>query len=191
MGASFESEHQGGASVPARSPGRTARPARLGGGPDVPATGQAFLVGVGVALAGGLAWAAVVIATGFDIGILAWLVGAGTSLAIARTTGGPIRVRDRLFAGGFAAGGIVVGKYVIFVHAVRMSLGGWLAARGLTAGYFDTQQMNIFIHNFRHIVQPVYVLWFGLAFVAALRAQLRLPTETLPRARARDLENLA
>jgi hypothetical protein len=72
-----------------------------------------------------------------------------------------------------------------------MTLGGWLAARGLQAGYFDTQQVSIFVHNFRHVVQPVYVLWIGLAFFAAVRAQLRPSTKTLPRARARDLENLA
>jgi hypothetical protein len=194
MGSSFESEQQRdvAAHVSSIGPSVPRRVVRRGGEPDVPATGRAVLVGLGVALAGGLAWAAAVIATGFDIGILAWLIGAGTSLAIARVTGGPIRLRDRLFAGGLAAGGIVVGKYVIFVHGVRISLGTWLAARGLSAGYFDTQQVSIFVHNFRHVVQPVYVLWIGLAFFAAVRAQLRpLPAETLPRAHARDLENLA
>src|SRR3954453_12335115 len=130
MGASFESEQQRGISNPAPSFGRTGRRAvRAGGEPDVSATWRALLVGLCVALLGGLVWAGAVVATGFDIGILAWLVGAGTSLAVARVTGGPIRVRDRLFAGGLAAGGIVVGKYVIFVHAVRVSLGSWLAAR--------------------------------------------------------------
>src|SRR4051794_28495865 len=47
----------------------------------------ALLAGAGAALAGGLVWAAVVITTRYDIGFLAWFVGAATGLAVVRVAG--------------------------------------------------------------------------------------------------------
>ena len=99
----------------------------------------AFLAGAGAALIGGLVWAGVVIATQFDIGFLAWFVGAATGLAVVRVAGSPIGAAGQVLAGAFAAGGLIVGKYVIFVH------------------------------NFGSIVRPVYALWGALAFFAAVR----------------------
>src|SRR5207253_11019325 len=75
----------------------------------------ALLAGAGAALVGGLVWAGVVITTRYDIGFLAWFVGAATGLAIVRVAGGPVSSPVRVLAGVFAAGGIVAGKYVIFV----------------------------------------------------------------------------
>ena len=129
----------------------------------------ALFAGAGAALIGGLVWAGVVIATRFDIGFLAWFVGAATGLAIARVAGREIGVAGQVLAGTFAAGGILVGKYVIFVHAVKKAFGALLAAQGQSIGYLDTRQMSIFVHNFGSIVRPVYALWGALAFFAAVR----------------------
>jgi hypothetical protein len=129
----------------------------------------ALLAGAGAALVGGLVWAGVVITTKYDIGFLAWFVGAATGLAIVRVVGRPIGVAGQVLAGTFAAGGIIVGKYVIFVHAVRKAFGALLAAHGHSIGYLDTRQMSIFVHNFGSIVRPVYALWVALAFFAAVR----------------------
>jgi hypothetical protein len=129
----------------------------------------ALLAGAGVALAGGLVWAGVVIATHFDIGILAWLVGAATATVVVRVAGGPVGTAERVVSGLLAAGGIMVGKYVIFVHAVKTSLGALLASAHLSVGYLDTRQMSLFVHHFGEIVRPVYALWVGLAFLAAVR----------------------
>ena len=129
----------------------------------------ALLAGAGAALAGGLAWAGVVIVTHFDIGFLAWFVGAATGLAIVRVAGGPVGYPARVSAGLLAAGGIMAGKYVIFVYAVKKTFGAELAAHGLSVGYLDTRQMSIFLHNIGSIVQPVYFLWVALAFFAAVR----------------------
>jgi hypothetical protein len=129
----------------------------------------ALLAGAGAALIGGLVWAGVVITTQFDIGFLAWFVGAATGLAIVRVAGRPISAAGQVLAGTFAAGGIIVGKYVIFVHAVKKTFGALLAAHGQSIGYLDTRQMSIFAHNFGSIVRPVYALWGALAFVAAVR----------------------
>jgi hypothetical protein len=129
----------------------------------------ALLAGAGVALVGGLVWAGVVIATHIDFGLLAWFVGAATGIAIVRVAGGYVTPGARVAAGLLAAGGVVVGKYVIFVHAVRKQLGMLLAAQGRPVHYLDTRQMGIFIHHVGSIVRPIYILWIALAFVAALR----------------------
>jgi len=129
----------------------------------------AFLAGAGAALIGGLVWAGVVIATQFDIGFLAWFVGAATGLAVVRVAGSPIGAAGQVLAGAFAAGGLIVGKYVIFVHAMKKAFGALLAAHGQSIGYLDTRQVNIFVHNFGSIVRPVYALWGALAFFAAVR----------------------
>src|SRR5438067_4287439 len=73
----------------------------------------ALLAGAGAALLGGLVWAGVVIATHFDIGILAWLVGAATATVVVRVADSPVGMAERLFSGLLAAGGIMVGKCVI------------------------------------------------------------------------------
>jgi hypothetical protein len=129
----------------------------------------ALLAGAGAALVGGLVWAGVVIATQYDIGFLAWFVGAATGLAIVRVAGSPVSVAVRALAGVFAAGGIMVGKYVIFVHALNKALDALLAGQGQSVSYLDTHAMSVFLHNFGSIVRPVYALWVGLAFFAAFR----------------------
>jgi hypothetical protein len=124
----------------------------------------------GAALVGGLVWAWVVIDIKVDIGILAWLVGGVTGLAVARISAGRVGWPVQLGAGALAAAGIVVGKYVIFVHAVKSVLGAQIAAQGGSVGYLDGNQMSIFVHNFRHIVPVGYVVWIPLAFFAAVRS---------------------
>ena len=130
----------------------------------------ALLAGAGAALVGGLAWAGVVIATRMDIGFLAWFVGAGTGLAVVGIAGRPVGPAARAVAGLLAAAGIVVGKYVIFVHDMKAAFGRQLGSIGISIGYLDTRQMSIFLHNLRTIVQPIYLLWMLLALVAAVRA---------------------
>ena len=122
-----------------------------------------------VAALGGLAWAGVVVVTKWDIGILAWLVGAAVGRTIVAAAGGPVAGVERVTAGLLAAAGIIIGKYVIFVHAVKASLGAELAAHGIQVGYLDSRQMSIFVHNIDKIVHPIYLLWIALAFLAAIR----------------------
>jgi hypothetical protein len=129
----------------------------------------ALFAGAGAALIGGLVWAGVVVTTHYDIGFLAWFVGAATGLAIVRVAGSPVSPPLRALAGVFAAGGIVVGKYVIFVHAVKTFLKASRAAQGQSVGYLDTHAMSVFVHNFGSIVRPVYALWVAFAFFAAVR----------------------
>jgi uncharacterized membrane protein YecN with MAPEG domain len=128
----------------------------------------ALLAGAAVALVGGLVWAGAVIATRYDIGFLAWFVGAATGGTIYRLYGAPVRGVPRVLAGLLAAGAIIAGKYVIFVHDVKKVLGGVLAQQGVSVGYLDTRQMGIFVHHFGSIVRPIYGLWVLFAFMGAV-----------------------
>jgi hypothetical protein len=128
-----------------------------------------LLAGAAAALVGGLVWAGVVIATHLDIGVLAWLIGAATGTAIVRISGGPVETGSRILAGVFAAGGIMLGKYVIFVHALRLAFHNVFGSLAPAPGYFDTHQVTLFVQHFGSVVKPIYALWVALAFVAAFR----------------------
>jgi hypothetical protein len=127
-------------------------------------------VGAVVAFAGGLAWAGVVIATGYDIGFLAWFIGAGTGLAVVQFAGRPLALPARVTAGVFAVASLVVGEYVIFVHAVRVHYAAEIRLHTFSAGYVDSAQIRFFVDNFRSIVGASYFLWAALAFFAVWRS---------------------
>lgn len=158
---------------PAAKPPLLVSPAATVAGPrNEGSLGLALLAGGAVALVGGLLWAGVVIATRWDIGIVAWVVGAATGAVVMRVFGGPVPGEARVAAGLMAAGAILVGKYVIFVHDVKKAVTGLFGASVLpppSIHYLDTRQMGIFVHHFGTIVKPVYGLWLLCAFVAAMR----------------------
>jgi hypothetical protein len=141
----------------------TAAPARAG------ATPLSLLAGLCVAIVGGLMWAAVVIATRFDFGLLALVVGAATGGAVYHVAGRGARPAGRALAGLFAAGGIVLGKYVIWVHEVKAALGPQIAADGGTIGYLHGRELSVFVDNIGTILHPIYAVWIAFAFVAAFR----------------------
>ena len=128
-----------------------------------------LLAGAGVALVGGLVWAGVVLVTHLDVGILAFLIGVATGTAIVRISGGPVEPLSRVLAGVFAAGGIMVGKYVIFVHELRDAYGKVFGGLAPLPGYVSTHQVSTFVQHFGTFVKPIYALWVGLAFFAAFR----------------------
>jgi hypothetical protein len=140
-------------------------PAVEEGGSRVGALAAAVLT----ALGGGLVWAVVVIVTKYDIGILAWLVGAATGYAVHRLGGSTVTVADRAIAAVLAACGILLGKYVIFVHELKDALRTILHTNPTAVGYFDTREMHFFVHHFTELVRWTYVLWIGLAMLAAYR----------------------
>jgi len=133
----------------------------------------ALAAGAAVALLGGLAWAAVGITTHYDIGILAWLIGAATGFVMVRIAGGPVDNTSCVLAGVFAALGIMVGKYVIFVHQLRSAFKSFATTLGVSVtphiGYLDSQTRHLFFSEFSSIVKPIYILWVALAFFAAYR----------------------
>ena len=135
------------------------------GGSRVGALAAAVLA----ALGGGLVWAGVVIVTKYDVGILAWLVGAATGYAVHRLGGSTVTVADRAVAAVLAACGILLGKYVIFVHELKDALRTIFHTNPAAVGYFDSREMHFFVHHFTDVVRWTYILWIGLAMLAAYR----------------------
>ena len=129
----------------------------------------AVLASAAVAVASGLVWAGIVIATRFDIGIVAWLGGVAAGVTMLRIAGRPLGVASRIVAGLFSAAGIMLGKYVIFVHDLRDEIHKLAGLEGVSIGYLDSRQVSFFFHHFGEIVKPLYLLWVVLAFVAAFR----------------------
>ena len=129
----------------------------------------AFLAGAAVSLLGALLWAVVVIATGYNIGFLAGIVGAATGLTIVWVARGPVGVFERVLASVFAAGTIVGGYYVIGVHDVKDGLDKLASHGGDAVGYLDTDMMSSFVHHFGDFVRPIDWLWIAIAAYAAFR----------------------
>jgi hypothetical protein len=127
----------------------------------------AFLAAAGAALLGALVWAGIVVATGYEIGFVALFIGAATGLTAHRVAGAPVGGFEQGLAGVLAAGSIVVGRYVIFVHEVRTDT--FLSSRGISAGYLDTHSMSVFVHNIGTIIHGFDWFWIILAGVAAVR----------------------
>ena len=140
-------------------------PAVVEGGSRAGALSAAVLA----ALGGGLVWAGAVILTKYDIGILAWLVGGATGYAVHRLGGSTVTMADRVAASVLAAFGILLGKYVIFVHELKDALRTIFHTNPAAVGYFDAREMHFFVHHFTDVVRWTYILWIGLAMVAAYR----------------------
>jgi hypothetical protein len=121
------------------------------------------------ALGGGLLWAGAVIVTRYDIGILAAVVGAATGYAIHRLGGSTVTVADRAIGCALAAAGILLGKYVIFVHDVKVAYRNEFHESPVGVGYFETREMHFFVHHFTDVVRPGYILWIAFAMYASFR----------------------
>lgn len=129
----------------------------------------ALAAAVLAAIGGGLVWAGAVIVTHYDVGILAAVVGAATGYAVRRLGGTTVTMFDRAAACVLAAAGILLGKYVIFVHELKDALRTVFHANPAAVGYFDTREMSFFVHHFTDIVRASYILWIALAMLAAYR----------------------
>lgn len=129
----------------------------------------AILASAAVAIASGLVWAGIVIATRFDIGIVAWLGGVAAGKTMLRIAGRPLGVASRVVAGLFSAAGIMVGKYVVFVHDLRDEVHKLAGLENVSVGYLDSRQVSFFFHHFSEIVKPIYFVWVAFAFIAAFR----------------------
>jgi hypothetical protein len=128
----------------------------------------AFLASAVVALLAGLLWAGITVATGYNLGILAIFIGAATGFTAQLVAGAGIGGFERVLAGIFAAGAIILGDYVIFVHEFKNFLAAH-APTGISAGYFNSDEINEFVKHFGTYVHGMDWLWIALAAYAAIR----------------------
>lgn len=132
--------------------------------------GLGFVAAAVVALIGGVAWAAISVATGYNLGILAFFIGAATGYTAQLVAGGPIGGFERGVAGVFAAAAVVIGDYVIVIHEVRVHQSSFFIEHGVSVpGYLDANSMSAFIHHFGTFVHGMDWLWIAIAAYAAIR----------------------
>jgi hypothetical protein len=144
----------------------------------------AFLAAAGAALIGGLLWAGISIATGYNLGFLALFIGALTGLTAQRVAGAGIGGFERGLSGLFAAGAIILGNYVIFVHEVKDALGTLHAPPGVSVGYFHGAEISEFVHHFGTYVHGFDWFWIAIAAFAAIRTSGGNPVMGIGRTRS-------
>lgn len=86
-------------------------------GDDSGSTSKAIMAGVAAAAAGGVVWALIVMVANYELGIVAWGVGALVGFAMAATTA-QRSMGLGVTAAGIALGGLLLGKLLIAVFVM-------------------------------------------------------------------------
>jgi mannose/fructose/N-acetylgalactosamine-specific phosphotransferase system component IID len=125
----------------------------------------AVLLGAAGALVGAVVWAAIMVATEFEVGYVAVLVGFLTGIGV-RTGAG--KARDGVLpvlSAGLAIAGLFVAKFMFVSYMVVSSYG----ERGVDVGYFDSIVLDTFGQILPKLVSPLDALFVFLAVGAAMR----------------------
>lgn len=115
---------------------------------------------------GGIAWAVIVVKSGYEVGFVAWGIGIFAGFMVA-FLGKGISVLVQVIAVLSAGVGILIGKYVTFVHELRMAADK--VGLDHTFGYIAGDSFRLFRENLGDVFSFHDVLWIGLAIVSAWR----------------------
>ena len=120
--------------------------------------------GVGAVL-GAAIWAAIVVATNFEVGYVAVLVGFlsgyGVKLGAGKGRGQGLQVA----AAFMAVAGLVLAKYFIFAYMVSSSM----SAKGQAIAWYDPRLLQMFPKMIVALSTPFDLLWILIAVSAAYR----------------------
>ncbi len=135
---------------------------------ETPSLQMALLGGVISALVAGAIWGGIIIATGWELGLIAWFVGGAVGYGIlifSKGESGPARQYIAVLCSVF---GILIGKYfafyVVFKEWVAQELGPETAAN---MSVFSLDLFGQFMGNLGEVLGPYDLLWIGLACVSA------------------------
>ena len=133
---------------------------------DASALIPGFLGGLAAAVAGGLAWALIVIKTDYEIGIAAWGIGFLAGWAVVQAARGRKGLPLQAVAVLTALFGVALGKYVTFAYIYREAA----EAAGVGApSYVSGDTVSAFFDNLDVVFGWWDLLWAGLAVAAAWR----------------------
>ncbi len=139
-------------------------------GAGVPGSVLRAVIGGGAgSLIGGVVWAAIAIGTGYEIGYVAWGVGilAGLGVIYGGKAKGAV---FQLIAVAASLAGILLGKYLIFVHAVKEYLVEKKGAEAAAAvSHLSINTAAIFVTNLGAVFGAMDLLFIGLAVYTAWR----------------------
>jgi len=127
------------------------------------------VLGGGLAAAvGGSIWALIVIATGYEIGIVAWGIGILAGLGVVLFSKGQRGLPLQLIAVFTGALGVVIGKYGTFFYFFRKAIEGKFGAEAASnVGFFSEKAVDSFSQNIASMLSPFDLLWVALAVMTA------------------------
>ena len=128
----------------------------------------ALVGGVVAALIGGAVWAGIVVLTDYEVGFIAWGIGALCGFAVVMASNGRKGVPLQIVAVATAMLGIVIGKYFSFYHFLKQYLAeeeGAEAAQQVSL--FSMGLVQYFVQTLPGMLGLYDVLFFGLAILTA------------------------
>jgi len=129
------------------------------------------LVGGGLgALVGGVIWGLIVIATGYEIGFMAWGIGLLSGFAVVFFSKGRRGIPLQIIAVLSSVLGIAVSKYVTFFHFFKEAiLKKYAVEIASNVSIFSEEVIYIFIDGIGSMVSGFDILWVILAVITAWR----------------------
>ncbi|NOX55059.1 MAG: hypothetical protein GXP27_11610 [Planctomycetes bacterium] len=139
--------------------------------------------GVAAAVVGGVIWGVIVIATGYEVGYVAWALGLLAGVTVVLATRGKRGVPLQVVAIASSVMGILIGKYVIFYHFVKKAIEEEMgAAMARELSVFSVGLMSLFLESMGALLSGFDLLWVVLAVLTAWRIPkglgIQLPAET-------------
>jgi len=139
---------------------------------------RAIGAGLASALVAGVAWAAVAILTGMNIGYVAVGVGYLAGMGVVYAVGHKRAVSLQVVAASCAVAGLIFGKYLIFAHQIM----GYVAEKygaeeAAELHYLHPKLLSIFVQpgTLASMASPFDLLWIAFAIGAAWK----LPAPTM------------
>ena len=133
----------------------------------------AVLGGLLVAVLGGAIWGAVVAATNYEIGYLAWGLGLAAGLVVVKATGGKKGLIPQVIAVVSSVGGILLGKYFTFYYFFKQAVTKQAAANPAAEEFlkgvsvYSPEIIKTFLGSLKEIVTGHDALWIILAVFTA------------------------
>jgi len=129
-----------------------------------------LLGGVLAAVVGGSIWGLIVIATGYEIGFVAWGIGLLAGLGVVLFSKGQRGVPLQVIAVLTSVLGVAIGKYVTFFYFFRRAVEGKFGADAASnLGLFSEKTVESFSQNIVSMLSPFDLLWVLLAVMTAWR----------------------
>ncbi|MBD0328741.1 MAG: hypothetical protein ICV64_01355 [Thermoleophilia bacterium] len=146
------------AGVPA---GAYPAPLREEGAVLLPAT----VAGLMAALAGGVAWGAIVRFSEYEVGIVAWAIGLLVGLAVGFAARGTRGATLQAVAVACALLGVLVGKYLSFAWTIQ----DVAEEQGVEVGVLSGDMFSLFRENLDTVFGGFDLIWVALAAITAWR----------------------
>lgn len=124
--------------------------------------------GLLAAVVGGIAWAIIAVQSGYEVGIVAWAIGVLAGFAVVFLARGR-SVQLQIVAVLAAGLGIVIGKYVIFVHELQVAYSKLFPGTSQRFGYFASESFRMFRTNLGDVFSGYDLLWVAFAVISAWR----------------------